>query len=78
VKLATSTRLELAVDRDAVLEEEVPGVRARAGQIRQLEKLPQANHLAADLDFLHPLILARRVDSDPASPRAAAANVQTL
>jgi hypothetical protein len=66
-QLATAAHLDLAVDGHAVLEEEVPGVGPRAREVRQLEQLPQADHVAADLDLLHPLILAG--GDGPARPR---------
>jgi hypothetical protein len=58
VKLATATHLDLAVHGDAAFEEQVPGVGSRVRDIRELEQLPQPDHVAADMDLLHGLILA--------------------
>lgn len=48
-QLAPATFLDDAVDADLAAGDEVPGVRAGVGEVRELEELAQTN-LALDLD----------------------------
>ena len=53
MQLPASARLGAAVDSHHAREQELPGIGPLIGQGRQLQQLPEADHVALDFDVPH-------------------------
>lgn len=62
MQLPSTTGVDLTVDRDFAVGDEIAGVCAGVREVRELEELPEADDVVADLYVVHaPIVSCARL-----------------